>query len=434
MAQNLVFSLNSICRQRTKQLLYNIPPPRNEIVSPYNGQYTKEQLDMRRKAEVLKYKKNSSNFSGTKVGKWTQLVNGYSNQQKGGFPTITYTIIDYQNNFQTISAKYPDTIELVEISQYTTDEYGNRIINTNAYQVVGKIGYYSYNIIQNNILNTCPLDNLIPTPTTSSDVPGPVAYLYDDESVPLYNYATNTNSYSKDTYNTQTKLWLYNPTNDIILTSGTPSNILSLLITDKIDRPFYTFTLQIPFSLYVTGTNISTNAITDPIHYPSYFPDLVLGMNSILFDVKYADNSITFSSDPVITISSYNTMQLKKTNGFYLVDNYYPLQYDVLFVSPPTSTYDSYTAQIYGGYITISNIQLYTEPGYVYDFFLQINTTGLKFPTNNQSLYYDITIQNTEYHIIANSTNTTTISNNTIVYPWNNIPVPNQLGISVTAS
>ena len=54
------FALKSICQQRAKQLTFNTPLPRNEIVSPYNGNYTKEQLDMRRKAEIFKYNNNFS--------------------------------------------------------------------------------------------------------------------------------------------------------------------------------------------------------------------------------------------------------------------------------------------------------------------------------------------------------------------------------------
>jgi hypothetical protein len=50
-----IMSVNSkVCIQRRFQFLYNNPPPRLTPTSPYkSGEYTKEQLDMRRKAEVL---------------------------------------------------------------------------------------------------------------------------------------------------------------------------------------------------------------------------------------------------------------------------------------------------------------------------------------------------------------------------------------------
>jgi hypothetical protein len=47
-------SLNLLCDQRKKQMLFNIPQFRYTPVSPYNGSFTKFQLDMRRKAEILK--------------------------------------------------------------------------------------------------------------------------------------------------------------------------------------------------------------------------------------------------------------------------------------------------------------------------------------------------------------------------------------------
>lgn len=52
--------LNAICEQRKQFQLYNIPPVRYEPISPYNGTITQEQLNMRRKTEILKYNKNST--------------------------------------------------------------------------------------------------------------------------------------------------------------------------------------------------------------------------------------------------------------------------------------------------------------------------------------------------------------------------------------
>lgn len=52
--------LNAICEQRKQFQLYNIPPVRYEPISPYNGTITQYQLNMRRKTEILKYNKNST--------------------------------------------------------------------------------------------------------------------------------------------------------------------------------------------------------------------------------------------------------------------------------------------------------------------------------------------------------------------------------------
>jgi len=52
--------INAICEQRKQFQLYNIPPVRYEPISPYNGTITQAQLNMRRKTEILKYNKNST--------------------------------------------------------------------------------------------------------------------------------------------------------------------------------------------------------------------------------------------------------------------------------------------------------------------------------------------------------------------------------------
>jgi hypothetical protein len=83
MSNNLLFD---ICKQRKRQQLFSTPPIRLELQkSPYeiqqNGKkYTKNQLDMRRKAEILKYSSNvmsTQTNSFTKSQKWAHLVNNY---------------------------------------------------------------------------------------------------------------------------------------------------------------------------------------------------------------------------------------------------------------------------------------------------------------------------------------------------------------------
>lgn len=68
--QQIICSLNA---QRTRFLSLLTPQPRYTPVSPY-PKYNQKQLDMRRKVEVLKYDKNSTQGSKlTKSQKWSQL-------------------------------------------------------------------------------------------------------------------------------------------------------------------------------------------------------------------------------------------------------------------------------------------------------------------------------------------------------------------------
>uniref|UniRef100_A0A6C0J2Y8 Uncharacterized protein n=1 Tax=viral metagenome TaxID=1070528 RepID=A0A6C0J2Y8_9ZZZZ len=57
-------SIDDLCEQYKLNRLNNIPPVRYEPINPYlNSNLTKLQLDMRRKTEILKYKKSSSQGS-----------------------------------------------------------------------------------------------------------------------------------------------------------------------------------------------------------------------------------------------------------------------------------------------------------------------------------------------------------------------------------
>ena len=442
------FALKSICQQRTKQLAFNKPLPRNEIVSPYNGNYTKDQFDMRRKAEILKYNNNASSSKTNNLSKsqrWAQLVNGNAGTQTSNFPTITVTTIDYLGIFNTFSVAYPDSLRTIATSQYVTDQYGNNQLNPEALQIVGTYGYYNIYILRGaQSVNCSP--STVPTPSSSCNVPGPVTYLVNDETVPLYNFTKNVNAYSYDSNGAQPKKWLFNPTTDILLTNGLDTTVLSLLITDQIDQSSYNFTLQLPFSVYVTGTNISSFLIYDPsdnpMPTPSYFPNAMINLQSIEFGVNYNNTPVTFKSSPQISLYTNNTIPLTNTNGNYLVNDFTPLQFDISFNeqiskgSPlgPVSTNDYYTAKIYTGVINISNIELLTAPGYVYDFYLQMNTSNIKFPPSDapEAHYYPTAIQTTSTGIYVNVSNSETIEDNCIVYPL--LPSPSFQGLYFNGS
>ena len=128
--------VQSILSQKRQLAVYNVPPPRLEIVSPYEGGsagFTEYQLSMRRKCEILQYESH----------KQSTQTNSLTKQQK-----------------------------LANIVRFGT-----------------KANRKSY--ICNN-LN-------FPTPTNECNVPGPVIFLQKDPTVPLYMYgdANQKRSYSE---------------------------------------------------------------------------------------------------------------------------------------------------------------------------------------------------------------------------------------------
>jgi hypothetical protein len=203
---------------------------------------------------------------------------------------------------------------------------------------------------------------------------------------------------------------------------------MTLLITDLIDQPFYNFSLQVPFSIYATGTNL----VIDPMNENWFYPGLSLGINYINFGVKYNDTSIVFNTPPTMTLltSATTSENLAYSNGFYDGTSYTPLNFDVSFLTPPTDPTESFVAKTYGGILSISNILLPTKPGYVYDFFLEIDTTGIHFPSAlpiPESQYnFNILIPTPKIGAYINVSNDTTISKNCIVYRSNPRPPPFQ--------
>ena len=134
-------------RLRRLRMLFNVPLPRYNPISPYKGtSFSKFDLDMRRKAEILKHtgpQKSTQVNKLTKAQQYAQLVSGNSPTQK---------LLD------------PHTGQLKQIQQSFCDSSLNFTL------------------------------------TSSSDVPGPIVSLYLDKNIPLYNYAAPNSAFNENTY------------------------------------------------------------------------------------------------------------------------------------------------------------------------------------------------------------------------------------------
>jgi hypothetical protein len=456
------FSLYNICQQKKKSLYFSKPLPRIDIDfsnSFYNKGYTKDQLDMRRKAEILKYNNNSSSTKTnnlTKAEKWSQLTKGNSNSQLSNYPTITLTTIDYLGNYNTITIKYPNLLNTIPTTKYIIDSNKKMIINKRAYQINGSIGYFYINFIRNGAYSDCVNENSIFTPTSSSDVPGSIINLVNDETIPLYNYKVDVNSYSYDSNTNNKDKWLLNPQKDIILLNGKKTKLFSLLITEFIDKRSYNFSLNIPISIFIIGTNLSPGYLNNPVK----FSNLDVSINNLFFDVKYNDKSVIYqSNNPIPKIKLYSSEEINLNYRFnsdnnnisYIsdkLDNFTPFIFDISFSNSLPSDYinrrndnstfntvynsitdeysneysntnllesDSYVAQCYIGHLNISNINLRTSPEFIYDFYLEMNLIK-NFSSDSESINYSNSIRRTiGPYAIANVSNTNNISNNCIL-------------------
>lgn len=190
--------------------------------------YTKAQLDMRRKAEVLQYKKSNSQTTGqmTKRGKYAKL----------------------------------------------------------------------FNVAGNN--NICPLDLYLPTPSSSSNVPGPVTILQYNESVPLYNYASDADNYADLNPDANAQFQLY-AENNILVSNGSKVTVARLLINNPSNAKSI-FTVTIPIGIYisadVSGSSIyeSVARITSVSIGAYYNGTLVTGTNETF--TSFSDKNVKITS------------------------------------------------------------------------------------------------------------------------------------------
>lgn len=237
--------LNSVDQKRRFQLL-NIPPVRydNLASNPYTqknittGSYlTKFDLDMRRKAEILRY---SSNRMST------------------------------QTNSLTKAQKYAQAIS----GTYQSRTYSQTYIDQNS---------------KNGVLNTCPI---VKTSTTKSDVPGPPILLYNDPNIPLYNFINDADSTAfgilnqnenpnpipwKNTSNTTTLLSI----------DGAFSTVTSVYIIN-VNNPLYKFSISTPVSLSISGGLLSS---ANNNSY-SFANAITIKLNKVNVNVKYSSSDV----------------------------------------------------------------------------------------------------------------------------------------------
>lgn len=277
-------SLVEICSQRRKQMLFTVPPSRNTILdkSPYLQGYTSSQLNMRRKAEILKY---SGNKQST------------------------------QTNSTTKKEFYKIAMGTVRSSRRVLD---------------------------------CSSTDIIYTHSGAAGVPGPSIDLFLDNSVPLYNYVKNSIVEGINEVELVDKWSTIGIDNNTFFNDDEMKDFLSLNITDIIDQPRYTFNISIPI-----GFNISGSKKQDADNIYDY-KNITVSLDQVEpfdFVIKYNDNFVQ-TTNPIISYS-------------YDVSNLSSFSFDI------SNNADNFNASLYAGVLNISSIDLYTEPGYIYDFYIK---------------------------------------------------------------
>jgi hypothetical protein len=299
-------------------------------------------------------KTNTKTNNYTKAEKYALLVSGKN--QKQSFATIL------EPSFGVLY--YPDEVQgnIFQIRRNTT------------------VNVFDFNIIKANTISCSTNDNMIPTPTSSSDVPGPIEYLVKDLTVPLYNYATNVNAYSiYPNFNSQ--FWNTIVQKDVLCLNGIDTLALKLGILNGIEQPSYNFSFSTPFSIYFSSGLSSRQS------FDSRGNNITIDINAF---VKYNDSQVTYIK-PILDKngSSSMTFDVSINNG------------------TPRLTVNQYS-----GILTVSNLNLYTRPGYVYDIYLNFDITqrldkNLSDSLINPSIGVYCNLTNLSNSIYQNTSNVT---------------------------
>uniref|UniRef100_A0A6C0AUB9 Uncharacterized protein n=1 Tax=viral metagenome TaxID=1070528 RepID=A0A6C0AUB9_9ZZZZ len=338
-------SSDNVCDQiiqRKKQMVFSVPPIRLEKSSPYPS-YTKLQLDMRRKAEILQYKGNSQASKGnnpTKKQQYSKIISGY-------------------NQFRSYATLYNTEATVV----YNEETDISSITYTTTASKVGDI-------------SAC---GIVYSSSKNSGVPGPAVMLHLDPDIPLYNYKSATQAVGVQNTDVTDKI-RFAIGDNISIADDVSANLFSLSVQSGIDQNVYNFEFEIPFSYFISGT--ATTDLSADFYggntLETAFQDLSFNMETVPFNFyTFYSNQLVDNGNSTPTIEVISDI----SNGFV---------FDLSNVDFGDPTDISYQFQgiVYGGIIKVSDVTLATPNGAVYDFKLEPNITTLT--NNNANIVSDL--------------------------------------------
>lgn len=283
--------MENICSQKKKRMVFNIPINRIEMMpTPYSSIITKERVDMRRKVEILKYKSNKQN---TKTNNYTKKQL-FASAMRGNTPIKSFTNYDEQ----------------------------------------------------------CLNDKYLHIPTSSSDVPGSVIYLYEEDEVPLYNYVNPvlTRTYDSLASNIINEPWsfIFDETQCF---QNTLTTIGSIYIRN-VESNYRTFSITTPIQIDITGGTTTQSNV----------------------NLSFSFNVFVYYNDNVIT----------STNGLFGINTQPIVSENTGNISVSSSPFD---VNSYFGYLTIDNVKLYAYQNNVYDIKITWSSLNLTSSSNASILF-----------------------------------------------
>jgi hypothetical protein len=262
-------------------------------------------------------------------------------------------------------------IEILSYSSAKSSTQTNNLTRAQKWAQLVRNTKLSQSFIQANtnqegqvVLPACP-----PTPSTSCGVPGPLVYFTKDLNVPLYNYLnpTTTAPYSIQVQPEDKSLWEYFATTDTYCPTSPMTNYTyypcsTLHIITPIN-PSYTFTMRIPICIYVEA-DVSYSGIA--VQYTDENAvDVWLSSSSI--QVKYSTSPVLIPSTPTYSLSGDYSLNTPMTLSADMM--IYPNS-NIQSQNPEKNKFFAYA---YFGVLTVSDVVLQCQPGYLLDIQLALN-------------------------------------------------------------
>lgn len=238
------------CFLRQFMRLHNVPLPRVEIDddNPYKTTaFTQDQLNMRRKVEILKYSANKSSSQANRLTR-KQL---FAMAMRGN----------------RISVRPDPNGDLAPIS--------------------------------------CPNDDYLPTPSSSAGVPGPVVILQNNPDVPLYLYATNIRTFP-DYVPNDDRQWRLLPATDASFVHLTEQIQCVLLIYREIEDPVTVYNLTVPVGLDVQGVCLPNT--TSPFFTKT--AAFTASINYVVLTIYFGGNVVTSVRHPPASSGTTTGLQM----------------------------------------------------------------------------------------------------------------------------
>lgn len=277
-----------------------------------------------------------------------------------------------------------------EILKYNSETKGNENTKKNKYSYLSKLK--KINVKDNPECN-------ISLPTSSSNIPGPIIYLYEDPNVPLYKYGNEnqTFKFSNIPFDDFKRILDSFPVFNNDVKNDNSTNIVDIVILNpNVDR--FLFNFSVPICIQY---NALYNKVNDGDESIS---NAVISIYSADLDVMYSSNLVEKFDVPFRTGTGEPNDITQSTK--------------CIEINFSSSTDGAISFSQYIGNINVNNINLVTITQYVYSIFMKLsidyaeyssdltkqtpvrtNTTGGNISNDDSNT---LNITNVEYNFIIN--------------------------------